>query len=283
MPARPLPADAIEMLRQRLSALPARRAERYQMIREMAETYGVSETTVYRALQRRTVLQAVHRGDRGTPRVLPQDQLERYRELIAAMKLRTANKQGRHLSTAETIRLLEDYGVETPDGFVRAPKGMLKRSTVNRYLKHWGYDPPTLARQPPAIRFQATQSNDCWHFDLSPSDLKQVPAPVWVREDRGHLLLMLYSVVDDRSGVAYQEYHCVYGEDVEAVLRFLFAAMAPKAAEDVPFQGIPAVLYLEYVPRNIFHVGEAGDGMQATGVSTDHVHGFGRFNLQHLR
>jgi hypothetical protein len=67
------------------------------------------------------------------------------------------------------------------------------------------------------------------------------------------------------------------------VLRFLFAAMAPKAAEDVPFQGIPAMLYLEYVPRNIFHVGEAGDGVQATGVSTDHVHGFGRFNLQHLR
>ena len=27
---------------------------------------------------------------------------------------------------------------------------------------------------------------------------------------------MLFSVVDDRSGVAYQEYRCVYGEDVEA-------------------------------------------------------------------
>ena len=27
---------------------------------------------------------------------------------------------------------------------------------------------------------------------------------------------MLYSVVDDRSGVYYQEYRCVYGEDVEA-------------------------------------------------------------------
>ena len=37
---------------------------------------------------------------------------------------------------------------------------------------------------------------------------------------------MLFSVVDDRSGVAYQEYRCVYGEDVEAALRFLFNAMA---------------------------------------------------------
>jgi hypothetical protein len=256
MPARPLPAGAIEALRQRLSTLPSRRAERRQMIRETAETYDVSETTVYRALRRRTALQAVHRGDRGIPRVLPQDQLERYCELIAAMKLRTANKQGRHLSTVETIRLLEEYGVETPDGFVRAPKGLLKRSTVNRYLHHWGYDPQTLARQPPAGRFQAQHSNDCWHFDLSPSDLKQVPAPAWVREDRGHPLLMLYSVVDDRSGVAYQEYHCVYGEDVEAALRFLFAAMAAKAAEDVPFQGIPAMLYMDNGPiarSQVFH------------------------------
>jgi hypothetical protein len=27
---------------------------------------------------------------------------------------------------------------------------------------------------------------------------------------------MLFSVVDDRSGVAYQEYRCVYGEDVRS-------------------------------------------------------------------
>lgn len=49
---------------------------------------------------------------------------------------------------------------------------------------------------------------------------------------------MLYSVVDDRSGVAYQEYHSVYGEDVEAALRFLFAAMSPKSNAELPFQGI---------------------------------------------
>jgi hypothetical protein len=104
------------------------------------------------------------------------------------MKLRTANKRGRYLSTAETIGLAEDYGVETPDGFVCTLKALLNRSTVNRYLKHWGYDPQTLARQPPAVRFQATHSNDCCHFDLSPSDFKQVSALLWVREDRGHPL-----------------------------------------------------------------------------------------------
>lgn len=43
---------------------------------------------------------------------------------------------------------------------------------------------------------------------------------------------MLYSVVDDRSGVAYQEYHEVYGEDVGAALKFLFNAMSPKQNQE---------------------------------------------------
>lgn len=87
------------------------------------------------------------------------------------------------------------------------------------------------------MRFQARHSNDCWHFDLSPSDLKQVKRPAWFEEGRGHPLLMLYSVVDDRSGMTYQEYHGVYGEDVEAALRFLFNAMAPKPVENFPMAG----------------------------------------------
>ncbi len=155
---------------------------------------------------------------------------------------------GRHLSTVQAIRLLEEHGINTPDGHLQAPSGLLKKTTVNRYLKQWGYDRDTLSRQPPAVRFQAEFSNDCWHFDLSPSDLKHVKAPAWIEPGRGRPLLMLYSVVDDRSGVAYQEYHGVYGEDVEAALRFLFAAMTPKPSEEFPFQGIPQMLYLDNGP-----------------------------------
>ena len=62
---------------------------------------------------------------------------------------------------------------------------------------------------------------------------------------------MLFSVVDDRSGVAYQEYRCVYGEDVETALRFLFNAMAPKQRRRTtadPFQGIPTAIYLDNGP-----------------------------------
>lgn len=58
--------------------------------------------------------------------------------------------------------------------------------------------------------------------------------------------MMLYSVVDDRSGTSYQEYRCVYGEDAESALRFLYNAMATK--EDNAFQGIPEMIYLDNGP-----------------------------------
>jgi len=67
--------------------------------------------------------------------VLPAEQLEHYCELIAAIKVRTSNKKGRHLSTAESIRLIETFGIDTPDGHVQAPAGTLNKTTVNRYLK----------------------------------------------------------------------------------------------------------------------------------------------------
>jgi hypothetical protein len=153
--------------------------------------------------------------------------MENYCEVIAAFKIRTSNKQGRHISTTRAIELLENYGVETPNGLVQPEPGLLTKTTVNRYLKDWGYDQERMTRQPPAVRFQADDSNDCWHFDkaalrgklppqtcrLSPSDLKHIAQPAWVEPGRGNPLLMLYSIVDDRSGMCYQEYHCVYGEN----------------------------------------------------------------------
>jgi hypothetical protein len=215
---------------------------------ETAQLYGVSDDTLYRALRERLRPRSLRRADHGHPRVMPRAELERYCEIIAALKLRTSNGKGRHLSTREAIRLLALYGVETPDGHVQVPPERLNKTTVNRYLKRWGYDYTTLLKQPPAVRFQAQHSNECWHFDLSPSDLKHLPSPPWVQEGRGHPQLMLYSVVDDRSGVAYQEYHCVYGEDVEAALRFMFAAMSPKAVDSFPFQGVPNMVYMDGGP-----------------------------------
>lgn len=204
-----IPVDSLLQLRQRLDRLPKKSPERATQVAAIAELYGVSPSTVYRALNLIHKPHAVHRADRGKPRVLQRAQLERYCELIAALKLRTTNKQGRHLSTRRAIELLEDYGVETEQGLVRAPKGILTRSTVNEYLSRWLLNQSRLLRQPPAVRFQAEHSNDCWQFDLSPSDLKHIDKPEWIDPSKGEPTLMLFSVVDDRSGVAYQEYHCV--------------------------------------------------------------------------
>jgi Integrase core domain len=247
-------AEALTDLLRRLGTFPPRSPERRHMIQATAALYGVSEPTLYRLLRQPRQPRAVGRSDRGVPRVLPTTTLERYLELIAAVKLRTSNRQGRHVSTAEAIRLLENYGLETHEGLVQAPKGLLKTSTVNAYLKQWGLDWRTLQREPPAVRFQAQHSNELWQFDISPSDLKQLKAPAWIDASRGQPTLMLYSVVDDRSGVAYQEYHCTYGEAVEAALQFLFNAMAPKADERFPFGGRPRYLYLDNGPVVRSHV-----------------------------
>jgi hypothetical protein len=70
--------------------------------------------------------------------VLPKAALARSLELIAALQVRTAHGQGRHRSTSEAIRVLEPYGVDTPEGHVHAPTGLLTTPTVNAYLKAWG-------------------------------------------------------------------------------------------------------------------------------------------------
>jgi hypothetical protein len=243
-----IPAEALISLRRRLDGMPARSADSKGLITGTAALCGVSRATLYRALKQHPRPKAVRRSDRGHPRKIPLSDLEHYCEIIAALKIRTRNKKGRHISTLRAIELMETYGIETPDGLVRPPAGLLRRTTVNRYLRQWGYDHTRMTREPPAVRFQARRSNELWQFDLSPSDLKEVRHPLWVEAGRGNPTLMLYSVVDDRSGVAYQEYRCVYGEDVEAALRFMFNAMAPKAEEGFVFQVIPDALYLDNGP-----------------------------------
>jgi len=248
-----VPVEALAALRRRLAALPARHPARVAMMASTAQLYAVSRATLYRLLHGDRRSRDAHRADRGRPRSMPAPEIERWCEIAAAMKIRTTNKKGRHLSTVRTLQLLVEHGVDTPDGFQKLAPGRLTASTVNRHLRRLGYDHERMTRQPPAVRFQAEQSNALWHFDMSPSDLKQLKAPPWIDADRqGAPTLMLFSVVDDRSGIAYQEYRCVYGEDVETALRFLFNAMAAKApveqGEGDPFQGIPAAIYLDNGP-----------------------------------
>ncbi|MTI12959.1 IS481 family transposase [Sansalvadorimonas verongulae] len=250
-----MPPEALFEIQRRRLSLPPHSSEKRNVIREAASLYGVSQVSVYRALRKIGKPSSARRKDHGIPRVMSQEELERYCEVIAAIKIRTCNKKGRYLPTTRAIELLETYGIETANGLLKAPPGKLKKPTVNRYLKTWGYDQGTLTRQPAAVRFQAEKSNQCWQFDLSPSDLKHIKRPLWIREGAGSPTLMIYSIVDDRSGAAYQEYHCVYGEDVEAALRFLFTAMSPKDNNNFP-QGRPDMIYTDNGPimrSQVFH------------------------------
>jgi hypothetical protein len=100
--------------------------------------------------------------------------------------------------------------------------------------------------EPVVSHFQARYSNNWWQLDLSSADLKDLPTwPDWIEPQKGRPQLMLYRVVDDRRGVAYQEYHAAYGEDVEASSRFLFRAISPEEIGDFPFQGIPLMINMD--------------------------------------
>jgi hypothetical protein len=222
------PGEALVDLRRRLAVLPARDPLRKAAVAEAAAFFGISAATLYRCLREQLRPKSVRRADHGRPRIASLAEMERYAEIVAALKLRTTNKKGRKVSTARAIELLETHGIETPQGFVRAPKGLLARATMDRFMHQAGYDHRRIIQPRAAVRFQARRSNELCQFDMSPSDLKQVQAPLWFEEGRGKPTLMLFSVVDDRSGVDYEEYRCVYGEDAESALRFLLNAMAPK-------------------------------------------------------
>ena len=241
-----LPVDTIIMLHNKLGTITARNPQRKLIIQEAATFYGVSTSTIYRYLRKHERLSTVRRTDYNKPRLTSEGQIKRYCYLIAALRRRSSNKKGRHLSIRACIKILENYGIETKEGLIRAPLGLLKKSTVSFYLNRLGLGYNNLEVSTPFVRFQAQYSNECWQFDFSPSDFKG-----FVSDKLGtgpQAKLMLLSVVDDRSGVKYQEYHYCSGEDAMTALKFLFNAMAAKKYPNMPFQGIPKAIYTDNGP-----------------------------------
>lgn len=64
-----IPADSLLQLQQRLDRLPPKSPERAAQIAAVAELYGVSTATVYRALHTFRKPHAAHRADHGKPRL----------------------------------------------------------------------------------------------------------------------------------------------------------------------------------------------------------------------
>ena len=116
-----------------LKHLPHRSAERKKYVLKYAERYGVSVSTIYRALRSVEKVRSFNRKDRGKPRVIA---LMRFVRMVAYLKDQ-AKEEGRHLSTEGAVKLLE-AGLEINGKFVQAPKGRFKRTTINKYLKAIG-------------------------------------------------------------------------------------------------------------------------------------------------
>lgn len=236
--AKSLPTEQLIILHNKMSMYAARDPKRKQLVCDFADSFGVSESTVRRQLREHIHFSKVSRLDKNTPRVVSRSDMLLYCRVIAALKLRTSNKKNKHLSTQQCIKILENYGVETAEGFVISPKGLLKKTTINRYLKNWGYDPTSMKVEPAVVRFEAENSNDCWQFDFTPSDLKKISA-------NSSKKLFIANVTDDKSGTLYYEYVESDGEDVLTALKFLFNAMSAKKVEGMPFQGIPKMIYTD--------------------------------------
>jgi hypothetical protein len=110
-----VPIEALATLRRRLAALPARHPERRRLMESTAQIYAISRATLYRLLREDRRPKDAYRSDRGCPRAMPADEIERLCEIVAAMKIRTTNRKGRHLSTVRVLELLAKHGVDTPD------------------------------------------------------------------------------------------------------------------------------------------------------------------------
>lgn len=94
------PGEALVDLRRRLPLLSPRDPGRTEIIARASEAYGISVWTMYRALRELNRPKSVRRSDHGTTRIAPQTEMERYAEIVAALKIRTTNKKGRHVSMA---------------------------------------------------------------------------------------------------------------------------------------------------------------------------------------
>ncbi len=237
--AKRIPVEQLIILHNQLGAHFLRAPARKALVEEFAQIFGVTPSTVYRQLRQSVDFSHHKRKDFNQTRAISSDDMLMYCRLIAALKIRTSNKNNRHLSTPKCIEILELHGVETTSGLVKAPIGLLKRSTVNRYITQWGFSHHSmLSVEPVVVRFEAEESNDCWQFDFSPSDLKYL-------ENSNGQKLFIASVTDDKSGVLYSEYIEASGEDTLTALKFLFKAMSAKKMAGFPFQGIPKMIYTD--------------------------------------
>ena len=236
--AKRIPEEQLLGLWHELQKLPARSQIRRDKVKAFSSYFGISENYAYRQLKEFKPFES-NRSDLGTSRKFKDDVLIKYCKVISALKLKTSNKKDNHLSTSECIRILEDHGVSIDGELVKAPAGLLKRSSVDKHLKRLNLDYDTVKYIEPIVsRFEAQYSNECWQFDFTPSNLKRLN-----NSDTG---LFLANILDDKSGIVFSKYIETDGEGAMSTLLFLFDAMKDKDSCKTNYlQGIPKYIYTD--------------------------------------
>lgn len=237
-----IPVEYIVALYNELIDLSPKDSRRIEFIDNAAKQFNVSVSTIRRALKKQYNLKNKKRSDCNKPRKLSYEDIITYCKAIAVLQESSSNKKGRHLSTARAIWVLETVGINIDGKSIKLQKNLLTKCMANRYLKKLGLTRKQRLKQPACVRFQAESSNDCWQLDFTESEFRAFPEKIGVKNKK----LYLASVIDDRSGVVYQEYFLAQGENATDALKFLFNAMSQK--ENFILQGIPKMIYLDNGP-----------------------------------
>lgn len=238
-----IPLEILYRLDEKITNLPSQGKLRRELIHEVAVRSQLSDSTIYRQLK----LLMLHpneravRKDKGCPKIIKEEVLHHYCQLIAAMKIRSMNGKKHILSTKQCIKFLEEDGVKVKEQTFTATKGLLKVTTVNRYLNHYLISPDDILTEPTVNHFEASYSNQCWQLDITPSELHRLPS----QHPDDPRRLFSFSVIDDKSGLTYSRYYLAEGEDTLTALDFLYHAFSKMTDDDIELYGIPDFIYTD--------------------------------------
>lgn len=238
-----IPLEVLYRLDEKITNLPFQGKLRRELVHEVAIRYQLSDSTVYRQLKKLMLHpnERMTRKDKGCPKIIKNEDMHYYCQLIAAMKIRSMNGKKHILSTERCIKFLEEDGIKVKNKLIKIPRDLLKVSTVNKYLNHYLISPDDILAEPAVNHFEAAYSNQCWQLDITPSEVHRLPS----QHPDDPRRLMVYSVIDDKSGLIYSRYYLAEGEDTLTALDFLYHAFSKMAHEEPELYGIPDFIYTD--------------------------------------
>lgn len=222
-----IPLEVLYRLDEKITNLPFQGKLRRELVHEVAVRYQLSDSTVYRQLKKLML----H----------PSERMYYYCQLIAAMKIRSMNGKKHVLSTARCIKFLEEDGIKVKNQLIKIPQNLLKVPTVNKYLNYYLISPDDILAEPTVNHFEAAYSNQCWQLDITPSEVHHLLS----QHPDDPRRLMIYSVIDDKSGLIYSRYYLAEGEDTLTALDFLYHAFSKMANDEPELYGIPDFIYTD--------------------------------------